>query len=121
MNLPDFVTIIFMVAIADKTIASWQAAIRSRCRPIYRLSKPSRRLVLKIGFMIINNPDCVCLTTNSFYNIDWLDLSHEHDLLSGLIVESPARSDGISVILNRFFGSFGLHNYWYDLEMVEEV
>ena len=54
-------------------------------------------------------------------NIDWLDLSHKHDLLSGLIVESPTRSDGVSVILNRFFGAFGLHNYWYDLEMVEKV
>lgn len=54
-------------------------------------------------------------------DVDGLDLGHEHDLLSGLIVEAPARSYGISVVLDGFLGALGLHDYWDDLEMAEEV
>lgn len=33
-------------------------------------------------------------------NVNGLDLCHEHDLLSGLIVDCPAGSDGIPVFLD---------------------
>lgn len=54
-------------------------------------------------------------------NVDGFDLCHEHDLLSGFIVESPAGSDGIPVFLDRFFSPLSLHGYRDDLEVVEEV
>ena len=55
------------------------------------------------------------------YDIDGLDLRHEHGLLGGLVIDYEAGSYGVSIILWGSLAILGLDDHWDYLEMVEEV